>query len=370
MPTGPAPKRVLPVTTGHKLPQGPTPSVHRLAQRVTHARRAPTPARFARLNTLHLPTGPTPQRVLSVTTDHKRPQGLSPNAFRLSQRVTNVHGAVAPAHSARLNGSHTPTGPQPQKVPPVLTGQICPRGLSPKAFRSAQSHKMPTGPSPQWNPPVTTGHTCPRGPSSSAFHPSQRTTDAHGALAPACRLAVGGRYLCTDMVGRGPTAAVKQPHRSWDNVGRGAIIHTSTDPQPPAAQRHGARRPGLCRTSRARGPRPALPCVHVGRPLGARAPARGPARGVGARRAPTAPSPRPPEAPKLDRCIDSSHPRSRESMHRRDRPIRRTAYARGPPPTYEITPSPKEEAPARPLEPTTRQRPRDCCCAASASGTI
>ena len=163
--------------------------MHRLSQRVTNARGAPTPARFARLNALHLPTGPTPQRVPPVTTGHKRPQGPSPSAFRPSQRVTNSHGALAPAHSARLNASHTPTGPQPQKIPPVLTGQICPRGPSPKAFCSAQRHKMPTGPSPQWTPPVTTGHTCPRGPRSSAFHPSQRATDAHGALAPAWRLA-------------------------------------------------------------------------------------------------------------------------------------------------------------------------------------
>ena len=54
-------------------------------------------------------------------------------------------------------------------------------------------------------------------------------------------------------------------------------------------------------------------------------------------------------------------------MHRCGRSIGRTAYALGPPPTYEIAPSPKEEAPARPLEPTTRQRLRDRECAASAS---
>ena len=134
-------------------------------------------------------TGPRPQRISDVTTIHICQRGHSPSAPRPSQRVTNSHGALAPAHSARLNASHTPTGPQPQKIPPVLTGQICPRGPSPKAFCSAQRHKMPTGPSPQWTPPVTTGHTCPRGPSSSAFHPSQRATDAHGALAPAWRLA-------------------------------------------------------------------------------------------------------------------------------------------------------------------------------------
>ena len=54
--------------------------------------------------------------------------------------------------------------------------------------------------------------------------------------------------------------------------------HTCTDPRPPATQLHGARRRNPCRASRARGPRPALPRVHGGRPIGARAPSRGRAR--------------------------------------------------------------------------------------------
>ena len=61
-----------------------------------------------------------------------------------------------------------PTGPQPQRPPPVTTGHEFSRGPSPSAFRPSQR--------------VTT---CPRGHSPSALRPSQRVTTAHRASAPA-----------------------------------------------------------------------------------------------------------------------------------------------------------------------------------------
>ena len=109
LPTGPKRQHIPPVTAGHKCLRGPRPSASRPPRGVANARGAAAPARSARLNAPRMPTGPQPQNLLPVTTGHKRPQVLSPGAFRPPQRVTN-----------------------------------CPRGLSPSAFRLSQLADLPT----------------------------------------------------------------------------------------------------------------------------------------------------------------------------------------------------------------------------------
>ena len=168
----------------------------RPSQLVTNAHGAPPPARTTRRGPPSLGAirrsrrgtrayGARPRSVLPVTTGHKTPAGPHP------------------ARPARQNGSSEPTRPEPQRVPPVTTGHKRPRGPRPGAFCPSQrvtnahgaltqactaSHdgsQRRTGPQLQRVPPVSTRYTCPRGPRPSAFCPSQRVTRAHRALAPA-----------------------------------------------------------------------------------------------------------------------------------------------------------------------------------------
>ena len=137
MPTGPQPQNLLPVTTGHTCPQVLSPGAFRPSQRVTNCPRGLSPsafrpsqlvtnahgppqARAARHNGSQMITGPQPRRFPPVTQSYTRPRG------------------AAPKRSARHNGSQTPTGPHTQSVPLVRTGHKSPRGLSPSAFRPSQ----------------------------------------------------------------------------------------------------------------------------------------------------------------------------------------------------------------------------------------
>ena len=144
--------------------RGSNPSTFRSSQRVTLAHGAHAPARSARHNGSQTPTGPQPQRVPPVTTGHKFPRGASPSAFRPSQRVTHAHGAPTSGDSARLDRSNMPTGPQPQGA---LLGTASQNAHGAFASVDPARHNgshMPTRPQLQRVPPVTTGHRCPRGP--------------------------------------------------------------------------------------------------------------------------------------------------------------------------------------------------------------
>ena len=203
LPTGPKRQHLPPATAGHKCPRGRRPSASRQPRGVANAHGAAAPARSARLSAPRMPTGPQPQNLLPVTTGHKRPQvlspgafrpsqgvtncprGLGPSAFRLSQLVTNAHGAPPPARAARHNGSQIITAPQPRRFPPATQSDTRPRGAAPKRSARHNGSQTPAGPHTQRVPLVRTDHQNPRGLSPSAFRPLQRVTNAHGAHAPA-----------------------------------------------------------------------------------------------------------------------------------------------------------------------------------------
>lgn len=141
-------------------------------------------------------TGPQPQHLTPATKDRKCQRDHSPSAFLTLQRFTNASGAPPPARSARHSGSHIPTGPQPQRLPPVTTGHNCRRGPSPGAFSPSQlvthAHGAPAsgvhvsaGPQPQRLPSVTACHRCLRGPGPTPLRLSERGAGVRGAPAPA-----------------------------------------------------------------------------------------------------------------------------------------------------------------------------------------
>ena len=186
-----------------------------MSQLVTNAHGAPPPARAARHNGSQIITAPPASALSAGHAELHTPTGRGPKAFCPSQRVTNARGAPHPARPARQNGSSEPTGPESQRVPPVTTGHKRPRGPRPSAFcpsqRVTNAHgaltlactachdgsQMRTGPQPQRVPPVSTRYTCPRGPRPSAFCPSQRVTHAHRALAPARSARHNGSHIHT-----------------------------------------------------------------------------------------------------------------------------------------------------------------------------
>ena len=111
------------VTTGHnqsqrgtKCPRSPSPSVPRPSQRVTNAHGASAPAPPTSHDGSRLLTGPQPQRISPVTTGHNVPTG--------PQRVTNAHRAAAPASTTRHNGAQMLTRPQHQRISPVTTAEF------------------------------------------------------------------------------------------------------------------------------------------------------------------------------------------------------------------------------------------------------
>ena len=185
--------RVRSVRSTIKCLLGPGPSAGRPTRGVANAHGAAAPARSARLNAPRMPTGPQPQNLLPVTTGHKRPQVLSPGAFRLSQRVTNCKRGLSPSAFRPSQLVQKPAGSRPQRVPPVTTGHKSLRPPSLGAFRRSRrvtrAHgnrsQTPAGPHTQRVPLVTAGHKSPRGLKPNAFRQSQRVTRAHGAHAQA-----------------------------------------------------------------------------------------------------------------------------------------------------------------------------------------